>query len=330
MARQQAPGTEATGLRALFRLEDQVDYWDGEVEPGEDRERPADRRGRRRDDGRRHRPGRLPGRLRDPAARPGAGGAGRRRGAPAGRARARAPSGGAGAARRRSRLPVVCRSAPQLDDLAGCELIIEAAPEDLELKQELFAQLARCLRPGDGPRHQHLLALGRRDRRRRSGTAAGRGHALLQPAGADEAGRGRGRAGVLRGGAAAGDRGRRADGPHAGSRRRRDRLPRQPLRAPLQPRGAAASRRPDRRRGDDRPHLPGRRRLSHGPVRAHRPGRRRRQLRGREVLLGAELSRAALAAAPDPAADGLRRAAGPKVRARLLRLLEGAISTGGP
>lgn len=37
MARQQAPGTEATGLRAIFRIEDGVDYWDGEVEPGEDR-----------------------------------------------------------------------------------------------------------------------------------------------------------------------------------------------------------------------------------------------------------------------------------------------------
>jgi uncharacterized cupin superfamily protein len=37
MARQQAPGTEATGLRVLFRLEDEVDYWDGEVEPEEDR-----------------------------------------------------------------------------------------------------------------------------------------------------------------------------------------------------------------------------------------------------------------------------------------------------
>jgi uncharacterized cupin superfamily protein len=37
MARQQAPGIEATGLRALFRIEDSVDYWDGEVEPGEDR-----------------------------------------------------------------------------------------------------------------------------------------------------------------------------------------------------------------------------------------------------------------------------------------------------
>jgi uncharacterized cupin superfamily protein len=35
MVRQQAPGTPGTGLRAIFRLEDGVDYWDREVEPGE-------------------------------------------------------------------------------------------------------------------------------------------------------------------------------------------------------------------------------------------------------------------------------------------------------
>ena len=34
------------------------------------------------------------------------------------------------------------RAAPRLEDLAGCELVIEAAPEDLELKRELFARLA--------------------------------------------------------------------------------------------------------------------------------------------------------------------------------------------
>lgn len=37
MARQQAPGTEATGLRELFFRSDAVDYWDGEVEPEGDR-----------------------------------------------------------------------------------------------------------------------------------------------------------------------------------------------------------------------------------------------------------------------------------------------------
>ena len=30
---------------------------------------------------------------------------------------------------------------PTLDDLASCQLVIEAAPESLELKQQLFAQL---------------------------------------------------------------------------------------------------------------------------------------------------------------------------------------------
>jgi 3-hydroxybutyryl-CoA dehydrogenase len=37
--------------------------------------------------------------------------------------------------------------APRLEDLAGCDLVIEAAPEDLELKQHLFAQLAEACGP---------------------------------------------------------------------------------------------------------------------------------------------------------------------------------------
>jgi uncharacterized cupin superfamily protein len=36
MARQQPPGTPATGLRAIFRLEDGVDYWEGEGRGGSD------------------------------------------------------------------------------------------------------------------------------------------------------------------------------------------------------------------------------------------------------------------------------------------------------
>ncbi|MQA75563.1 MAG: 3-hydroxyacyl-CoA dehydrogenase [Solirubrobacterales bacterium] len=36
---------------------------------------------------------------------------------------------------------------PELDDLAGCELVIEAAPERLELKRELFATLAAACGP---------------------------------------------------------------------------------------------------------------------------------------------------------------------------------------
>ncbi|HVC06899.1 MAG TPA: 3-hydroxyacyl-CoA dehydrogenase NAD-binding domain-containing protein [Solirubrobacterales bacterium] len=44
----------------------------------------------------------------------------------------------AGAAAGRERLS----GAPSLAELAGCDLVIEAAPEDLELKRELFASLA--------------------------------------------------------------------------------------------------------------------------------------------------------------------------------------------
>ena len=39
------------------------------------------------------------------------------------------------------------RVAPRLQDLAGCELVIEAAPEDLELKRELFSRLAEACGP---------------------------------------------------------------------------------------------------------------------------------------------------------------------------------------
>jgi 3-hydroxybutyryl-CoA dehydrogenase len=37
--------------------------------------------------------------------------------------------------------------AGELDELAGCDLVIEAAPEDLELKRELFARLAEVCGP---------------------------------------------------------------------------------------------------------------------------------------------------------------------------------------
>ncbi len=50
--------------------------------------------------------------------------------------------------------------------------------------------LADGLRAGDDPRQQHLLAAGHRDRGRGAQPRARRRHALLQPAGADEAGRG--------------------------------------------------------------------------------------------------------------------------------------------
>jgi len=38
-------------------------------------------------------------------------------------------------------------AAPSLEDLAGCDLVIEAAPEDLEVKRRLFASLAEVCGP---------------------------------------------------------------------------------------------------------------------------------------------------------------------------------------
>ena len=65
------------------------------------------------------------------------------------------------------------------------------------------------------------------------------------------------------------------------------------------------------------------RRAADGPVRAHGPDRDRRQLRRRPLLLGAVVRGAPLAAEPDPRTDGRLRPAGPKDRSRVLHLREG-------
>ncbi len=77
--------------------------------------------------------------------------------------------------------------------LAGCDLVIEAIVEDLEVKRQLFRELeAAVCRIGDA-RHQYLVAVGHRDRRRADAAGADGRLPLLQPGPADEGGRGRGR-----------------------------------------------------------------------------------------------------------------------------------------
>ena len=109
-------------------------------------------------------------------------------------------------------------------------------------------------------------------------------------------------------------RGRPPHGTHADPRQGQPRLHRQPPRPPVQPRVAADARRGGRRRGDDRPRRPPRRRLPHGPVRADRPDRPRRQPQRRPLLLRAGRRARALAPEPDPGTDGRRRPARPQGR----------------
>ncbi len=47
--------------------------------------------------------------------------------------------------------------AASLEELSGCELVIEAAPERIELKRELFGRLSEICGDGDGAGHQHLV-----------------------------------------------------------------------------------------------------------------------------------------------------------------------------
>ena len=68
-----------------------------------------------------------------------------------------------------------------MDDLADCQLVVEAVPEQLDAQEGDLRQ-ARChRRPGRDPRHQHLVARRYRDRRGHRQPQAGRRHALLQP-----------------------------------------------------------------------------------------------------------------------------------------------------
>jgi len=71
-------------------------------------------------------------------------------------------------------------AAPTLADLAPCDLVIEAAPEQLAVKHELSRRSAR-LSPPLRARDEHLVDRRDSDRRGRHTPPAGRGNALFQP-----------------------------------------------------------------------------------------------------------------------------------------------------
>ena len=271
-------------------------------------ERRAGRRRRRRHDGRRDRPDRGARRLRDAPARPGP----RRRWKPGierlrERPRRRARRRACGARRKPTRRAAASAPPRSLGDLGECDLVIEAAPEDLELKRELFAALAEACGPeailASNTSSLPVTAIAAEV----AAPRARRRHALLQPAGADEAGRG----------------GRHRATPREAALEATTevgrRMGRTPIRAKDSP-GFIANRlaRPftleslrmlaegvaDAR--DDRPRLPARRRLPHGPVRADRPDRPRRQPQRRPLLLRPGRRARALAPERDPGADGRR------------------------
>ena len=109
--------------------------------------------------------------------------------------------------------------------------MIEAAPEDLELKRSLFAELAELCGPeailATNTSSLSVTAIAAGVER----PGAGVRHALLQPARADAPGRDRRRRRDIRGDAGRRHGGRAGDGPRADPRGRRDRLRRQPARA---------------------------------------------------------------------------------------------------
>ena len=277
------------------------------------------RRRRRRHDGRRDRPGRR---------------AGRPPGAAAGRPRRAPPSSGRTALREqaRRRWPPGASSTPTRPaarprparrsrgpsaDLAGCVVVIEAVAERLDVKRALFADVEARGRRRRRAGHQHLVAVGDRDRRR-AGAPRTRGRpALLQPGRPDAAGRG---------GA------RRRDRP-GGTSRRPSTWPGAWGKTPVvctstpgfivnrvaRPYYGEAQRMVEEgvgRPGDHRRGAARGRRLPARAVRAHRPGRPGRQPGRLDVGVGADLPRPAVRADGLPAAPGRRRTAGSQERPR--------------
>jgi 3-hydroxybutyryl-CoA dehydrogenase len=74
------------------------------------------------------------------------------------------------------------RTVTSLEDAARqADLVIEAVPERMDLKVEVFAQLDRVAPRARDPRLQHVVAQHHRDGRGHAARAAGRWPALLQP-----------------------------------------------------------------------------------------------------------------------------------------------------
>ena len=212
------------------------------------------------------------------------------------------------------------RAASRLEDLAGCELVVEAAPESLELKRELFAQLAgvcgtgAILATNTSSLSVSAIASGVESPERVCGMHFFNPPPLMRLVEV-----------------VAGDETSEETLAMAGDVARA--MGRQPIRA-ADAIGFVANR-------VARPFTLEALRLLGDRIATHEQIDRivrigggfrmgpfelmdlvgvDRQFRGRQVVLGAELSRAALATAPDPVADGGRRSPRPQGRAGLLRL----------
>ena len=201
--------------------------------------------------------------------------------------------------------------------------MIEAAPEDLELKRELFARLAEVVEPdcvlatNTSSLSVTALAAGLPHPARVVGMHFFNPPAkmrLVEVVAGEESS-----AHALTVAREAGE----AMGKHVIDAADTPGLHRQPLQPPVRARGAAG--RPGRARHAraGRPHLPHGRRLPDGPVRADGPRRARRRARRLALVLRAVVRRAALAAVAAGGEARGRRAPGPQERPRLVRVPAG-------
>ena len=274
------------------------------------------RRGRGRRHGGRHRPGRGDRRPRRRARRRASRRGGRRRRED--RRRPDARSSTRADCRLTTADAVLARITPavSLDELPECGLVIEAVPEDLDLKRRIFADLADRQPLDHRARDEHLEHRHRRHRRRRRRPRARARPALLQPAARHEARRGRARRAHRPGLRRARHRAHARVGQDAGAVRSTPGFIVNRVARPFYGEAQRIVESGRRRRGDGRLGAARARRLPDGAARAHRLHRPGRQPRRRHVGLGADRPRRALRADGPSSATSSRRAGSAASRAR--------------
>ena len=80
-----------------------------------------------------------------------------------------------------NRLRALVHGTTDKSEYADCDFVIEAVFEEVGVKQQVFGEIEKIVAEDADPRHEHLVAVGRGDRREARAPRAARRLPLLQP-----------------------------------------------------------------------------------------------------------------------------------------------------